>query len=414
MNNDKPRRNWHQALLAALEASKVSADDLRVRASAKLGEVPVWLTDALTGEREPAAPNYLVMSSLTSVPVPVLAGVVDPAASAGVALRAGTLADPSTDTAFARRRGVELIEAARLVSSWLGADALARVELADRLRTARSRVDFAPKAGRQSAEQVRAVLGRLGLIDRDGPIDDLAGLVEMLGIPVELSKQLPEGVHGITVHDQSLGAWDAAIIIRVDDYWVRQRYTLAHELCHVLYKDSGMVFVNDDQTESSQVDSERRAEHFARHFLAPTRQAKKVWRTHQTGGIEKALCEFMVKFGISRLAAVNTVRSLDLITDQQAASLRGSNVGRMMGDSGLSAVWEELVASQNDPSASVWLVEAALNLYEQGLVPVKTVASILGRPEPEVRDELTAQGWNLDVPSEASQSHTVQLPDAPL
>jgi len=162
------------------------------------------------------------------------------------------------------------------------------------------------------------------------------------------------------------------------------------------------VFVNDKTTESSQVGVERRAESFARHFLVPSRQAKRVWRSFATQGSPKALCEFMLEFGISRLAAVNIIRNLDLITDADASQLRSANVAYMMADSGLESKWNELVSGQSDPSASVWLVEASLNLYQQGLVPAKTVASVLDQPEEQVRNDLASQGWGAEASVERS------------
>lgn len=393
MNAGRPGNRWHAALTNALASAQWTAEALQARTTETLGETPGWLIEAIDGRQAPSASQYLIISTLTRVPVPVLVGMVDPASSIGVALRAGTLANPATDSGIAQQRGVELIEAARLVNSWLGADAAAKAERLARLRAMISRDPFAPRAGQRTAEQVRAMMGKLDLGDPDAPIEDIAGLMESLGIPVELSDQLPEGIHGVTVHDQSLGSWDAAVVIRVEDRWARQRYTLAHELCHVLYQDSAMVSINDADTEQSLVDIERRAEHFARHFLAPTRQARRIWQRYHRRDERQALCEFMLYFGISRQSAVIILRSLDLLSGKQTERLQAANVAAMMGQARLGNVWNELADAEHEPSASVWLLQASLELFEQGLVPAATVASVLGAGEAETAASLAERGW---------------------
>ncbi len=385
---------WHAALVQALEAARYTVEDLRSKAIAEFGEEPAWVANAIAGERQPAMHEYLIISSLVSLPVTVLSGLVDADRSSGVALRAGTLASPTQVSANAQKRGVELIEARRLVGSWYASDSAYRTSALEKLRQVISYDKFAPMAGRNTAQQVRAMLSKLGIIDADGPIGDLVSIVESLGVPVELSTDMPEGLHGVTVHDEALGSWDAAIVIRVADYWTRQRYTLAHELCHVLYRDSGLVSINDDATETSGADAERRAEHFARHFLMPTGAARRVWRYHSTrSDIRRSLCELMMHFGVSREAALVFLSAEKLIPPKSVEELRRDLVKDQMGEAGLGSAWGQLIAGQHDPSASVWLLESALKLYRQRLVPGSLVANILGQSESSIIGELERQGW---------------------
>jgi hypothetical protein len=212
-----------------------------------------------------------------------------------------------------------------------------------------------------------------------------------------------------------MGSWDAAVVIRVRDRWARQRYTLAHELCHVLYQDSAMVFVNDRETEQSQVDIERRAEYFARHFLVPSAQARRIWNTYRGRGERRALCEFMLYFGISRQSALITLRGLGLMDQQQADRLQEANVTAMMGEAGLGHLWSELTEAQYEPSASVWLLQASLELFEQGLVPVAVVASILDADEAETAAGLADRGWIAAQHADAAHAQRAQMePGSPL
>ncbi|MER7332937.1 MULTISPECIES: ImmA/IrrE family metallo-endopeptidase [unclassified Micromonospora] len=389
---------WYSSLLAALEAARYTHEEVVASVVAEVGEDPDWLKAALSGDVAPSASEYLILSAVTSIPVPVLAGLVDPAASTGVALRAGTLAAPGEATEAAQRRGIELVGTSRLICSWLGADWAERASRLERARNMISHEAFSPNAGKFAAQQVRAMLARMKLISRDGPIGDLVSLVESLGIPVEFREDLPEGIHGLTIHDQSLGTWDCAILIRVQDFWVRQRYTLAHELCHVLYRDSGLVFVNDEKVPESAKGEEVRAEAFARHFLAPSLEARAIWSSHLKGSggdVNKALCEFMLHFGISRQASIRLLVEERLAKRALLQEIAQSPVWSCMQSAGLGTIWDELVEEQGKASASVWLVESALHLYEEGLVPASVVASALGQPEDNVRRDLELQGWQV-------------------
>ncbi|MEU0553752.1 ImmA/IrrE family metallo-endopeptidase [Dactylosporangium sp. NPDC006015] len=366
-----------------------------MKAIAEFGEEPAWIANAIAGEQQPAMHEYLMMSSLVSLPVTVLSGLVDADRSSGVALRAGTLASPTQVSADAQKRGVELIEARRLIGSWYASDSAYRTSALEKLRQVISHDKFAPIAGRNTAQQVRAMLGKLGIIDAAGPIGDLVSVVESLGVPVELSTDMPDGLHGVTVHDEALGSWDAAIVLRVADYWTRQRYTLAHELCHVLYRDSGLVSINNEETATSGTDVERRAESFARHFLMPTGSASRVWRYHSTrSDHRKSLCELMMHFGVSRDAALIFLSAEGLISQTSVEGLRRDLVKDQMRETGLGSAWEQLIAGQHDPSASVWLLESALKLYRQRLVPASLVASVLGQSESSILGDLERQGWS--------------------
>ena len=47
-----------------------------------------------------------------------------------------------------------------------------------------------------------------------------------------------------TWRDEREGTPARVIVVASDDAWARQRYTLAHELCHALYDDAGQFIVD--------------------------------------------------------------------------------------------------------------------------------------------------------------------------
>ncbi|WP_033227524.1 ImmA/IrrE family metallo-endopeptidase, partial [Streptomyces sp. NRRL F-6674] len=103
-------------------------------------------------------------------------------------------------------------------------------------------------------------------LDPLAPIEDLTGFVESLGCLVEY-RPLPKNVHGISVPEIHENRQTWAILINSDDYWALQRFTLAHELSHVLYQDSGQIII--ERAQNSNAIPEIIADSFSRHFLFP-------------------------------------------------------------------------------------------------------------------------------------------------
>ncbi len=391
--------DWAAALRRALDAAGFDDHEITDRLTVRLGEQSSWLAATLDGSslEPPTLAQYLMISAVTNVMVPVLTGEVTPAESVQIALRSGALSAQVADIEPAQERAVSLLRAARLVGAWNGVPLAERRSSLDRLRAVVSHAAYPPKAGEETARQVRNRLEKTTWLSRTAPVVDLVGLVEASGIPVEFTDRLPDGVHGLTVHDGTLGEWDGVILIRAQDYWVRQRYTLAHEFCHALFRDTGTGFINDDATMSSDVAEERRAESFARHFLVPERPVRMRWAELVGAGRapSDALCDVILHFGISRQAAIHTLQSLRVARAAELSALTAHEVtvNALMTEAGLSQEWRDACVDQHEPGASPWLSKVALDLFAEGKVSVKTVANVLGRDVNTVVHELAAQGW---------------------
>jgi hypothetical protein len=386
--------NWHGALRAALAGVGVSDETLERLLTEKLGEAAEWLPDVLVGAEQPTLAQYVMISAVTDVNVPVLTGRVPPAGSAFVALRSQTLDTPRAAITDAQDRGLQLVQLSRLLNSW-DEHGAARRERLERLRGVLNRHTNPVVAGQRTAGQLRRRLEKDGAVSEERPLVDLVGLIEGCGVAVEFTKKLPGGVHGLTVHDSSLGTWDGVILVSSRDYWVRQRYTLAHEFCHALFADSDNRFVNDDTTMLSAETIERRAEAFARHFLAPRRQLQRVWRESmdRSGRPEVALCEVMLHFGLSRQATLFALSNERVARANELSGLGSGTVSTLMARAGLRARWEAECEHQNETGASPLLMNAALELYGVGAVSAATVAGVLGRDEGEVIRDLAVNGW---------------------
>ena len=217
--------------------------------------------------------------------------------------------------------------------------------------------------GRELAKRAREALG-LG----DGPIGDLTAIIEeQVGAHV-LVEPLPQGVHGFCAVYPTAGGLPAAavIIVNGEDVLGRQRFTLAHELCHLLAGDPVDVEVLSSQTERSP--AEHRADAFAVAFLAPEAG---VLRAVGSRPFDEALVRRMSRlFGMShqamtrRLEEVGSVRFLSKDHALDVA-LRAS----LLAEHG-----EETTRCR----APVRLLERALRAYDAGRIGIGLVADILG------------------------------------
>ena len=233
--------------------------------------------------------------------------------------------------------------------------------------------------GRELAKRAREALG-LG----HGPIGDLTAIIEEhLGAHV-LVEPLPPGVHGFCAVCPSAGALPAAavIIVNGDDVLGRQRFTLAHELCHLLAGDPVDVEVLSNQTEKSP--AEHRADSFAVAFLAPEEGVRRAVGSQQ---FDEALIRRMSRlFGMSHQAMTRRLEEVGLVrflSKDHAldVALRAS----LLAENG-----EETVRRR----APVRLLERALRAYDEGRIGIGLIADILGDDDTVVLAErLQADGY---------------------
>ena len=114
--------------------------------------------------------------------------------------------------------------------------------------------------GRAAAEQERTRL-ELG----NSPAGDLVEIFSAQGIYAGFSK-LPDEISGLTLNDSSAGS---VVIVNSDRRHVeeRKRFSLAHELCHVLLDRKRIAMISRREEASELV--EVRANAFAAAFLMP-------------------------------------------------------------------------------------------------------------------------------------------------
>jgi len=141
------------------------------------------------------------------------------------------------------------------------------------------------------------------LLDLEGPIVDLAMVAGLPRIDVRFRAGLP--VSGFS--EWSRSRW--VIAINLDDHWTRQRFTLAHELKHVLdnpYID--LLYPGRDGKPSHQR-AEAICDYFAACLLMPRPAVKAQW-----GLRHQRVDDLAAHFGVSQAAMGLRLFQLGLTT----------------------------------------------------------------------------------------------------
>ncbi|MGP4019250.1 ImmA/IrrE family metallo-endopeptidase [Saccharopolyspora sp. 5N708] len=348
-----------------------------------------WLAEVLADRRAPTTSELARLSVHTEIPLAVLTGATEPRANLGVALRSG-LVEFDVEEQVHLRHAQRLLDRLRLLTSWYGAEAAGRAARAELARRACNHTPYPPEAARRTAQNLRSILG----IADGAPIGDLTEILESIGVPVVVLP-LPPNVHGMTVHDECGDDWRSVVLISSRDRWTRQRFTLAHELAHVLFRDRRTVIIErGDEVDESDA-QEWRAECFAGRFLAPEAAVRNWWNAARRDvGDRVALARFMLHFGLSRAAAIRTLRGAIGNRDFTHLAHDPRRVTDLMELAGLGEDWRAAGADESEPAASPWLLSMSLDAYRDGLVSAEVVADVLGDPDvTAVERDLIDQGW---------------------
>lgn len=366
-----------ERVASLMESSSVDEADL-----AEVLELPdgVPVGDVLNGSYALSAGDLVAVADLLDVPVGVLTGDQPVDGRLGVSLRMGLVLEADVPVGALRHADM-LLRHRAVLDSWLGPLPGPPEDL--RMSTER----YHPKAGAVSGDRVRRVLG-LG----DEPVEDLIGLVEGLGVPV-VFKALPEGLHGLNLRDERDGLPVRVVVVSSADGWARQRFTLAHELCHALYDDAGQVIV--DRVDVPQDYPEIRAEAFGRALLLPPRPLKReVSQARRAGtGLAEIVARLVARWGVSRDAVARALLNDGLATQQELAPVKRTRVSELMANAGLAEHWRAVCADEHDEAGSPVLVRRAVEAYGNGWVSARVVAELLGETLESTERMLTEQGW---------------------
>ncbi len=397
MSRHRQLPDWAERLQQALRGADASMSDIY----AALGEPDNggWLAEALAGRVRPRQSQLAMLAVCSGVPLAVLVGDTPVQRSLAVALRAGVLATDS-DIDTVARQAETFLRDLDLLLSWYPQEGARTSALATEARRAVAQDVYHKRAAERTAERLRDYLE----LDDEEPVGDIAQFIESLGAAV-VFESMPEPVQGITLRDPSQISWRSIVMVNTaHTWWGRQRFTLAHELCHFLYQDDRHLFVNRKDYPDEKLE-EIRAEVFARHFLAPNFAVKEFWSNHgprrPSDGYGVPLAKFMMHFGLSRQASIKTLVEAAGVSRSRLEAYSRVRISLLMQQARLQEQWEQACSAQGDPSASHWMLSMALDAYRDGLVSSEVVARVLGRPDQvaDVERELDEAGYQQIAPA---------------
>ena len=239
----------------------------------------------------------------------------------------------------------------------------------------------AVEQGRRLAERVRK-LWSLG----DDPLpSNLFSLIEdQSGVGIAL-EPLQERIAGICVRVADL----AIVLIDSSANVGRQRFTVAHELCHLLVGDGEQVHVDERLTGQSLV--EMRANAFAAHFLMPAKAVRRYLRERTVD--EEVMVELQYTFGVSLDALLWQLVNLDLISENRRDQIRAVGSKALAFRYGYGSEWDRLEHERNIRRPPRPVHQRALGAYAKGLIGIEPLADLVGRRDIDsLRRDLEDQG----------------------
>ena len=138
---------------------------------------------------------------------------------------------------------------------------------------------------------------------QDAPVD-LDGLASALGVKVQGTTDLPEGISGKIFPDRENGGTaDYCIQINMGDPFARRRFTLAHELAHfILHRDLIGTGITDNELYRSGLPDQREfeANRLAADILMPSHLIFR-YRDNGVRSVEALAARFKVSAAAMRI-----------------------------------------------------------------------------------------------------------------
>ncbi|MGP3979584.1 ImmA/IrrE family metallo-endopeptidase [Streptomyces sp. KR80] len=238
----------------------------------------------------------------------------------------------------------------------------------------------------QGEELARAVLAAL----QDAGVPalaelDLSGLIaawaQVFGIDVAVT-QLPGALDGLTWQADGL----RLVILGTHPVWTRQRFTLAHELGHVLAGDAQDLLVESGMAPGlAEEPSEIRANAFAAAVLMPEGDLRS---DVPAAPDEGAFARLVTRYRVSPSALAARLHVLGLIDDRHRNRLRRLTTTACHERAGAIDAYMIQAAASNTAQPPVRLVNGLFSAYQAGETTLRPLAALLGSDVDDLRELL--------------------------
>jgi len=214
---------------------------------------------------------------------------------------------------------------------------------------------------------------------RSGGIDpcrrrDLSEVVEdLFGVDIAIVR-LPDGFDGLAYADEQT----RLMVIGTSEVPARQRFTIAHELAHLLTGDNQGLHLDADLHDSvhKQQPSEIRANAFAAEFLLPAEILRE--EAARLAWSETSFAKLACRFWVSPSTLAWRLFNLGLIDRRLCDSFRSLNAGQAahLADAvDVLAEWIELASRPRTPAS---LVRGTFQAYADGKATLRPYANLIG------------------------------------
>ncbi len=342
--------------------------------AAKVGLDPTKMSKSLSGTRRFTSLELARIAEVGGVTVDWLLGLDDTPTLA---------ARHSSDLAEPVEKAIE--EADRLVQL--------RADLAFLGYEQRAVLPSTPPSGgrwiEQGEELAAWALARAREVGSDpSRTQNIAELIEnVFGIDVAVS-ELPKGFDGLACSKKQ--AW--LILVGASAVPSRQRFTLAHELGHVLAGDDQGLLMDADIFDSRhrKHSSETRANAFATAFLLP----KEVLEAETRGmrWTDEAFAKLVFRWWVSPSALAWRLHNLGLLSKELCTRFRAMTTQQaavLAGELGTFTEWIDAASRRRLPQL---LLRDAFQAYLDGNATLRPFANLIGVDSDVIRQALEQAG----------------------
>lgn len=206
------------------------------------------------------------------------------------------------------------------------------------------------------------------------PIGDLPAAIEQVfGADVTVLP-LGAGFDGLAVSSTEV----KLILASTSTVPARQRFTIAHELGHLLAGDDQELTVDEDVFDANhrRTPGEMRANAFAAAFLMPESVLRRVVGT--AGLDETGFARLCFDFGVSPSSLSYRLQNLRLLDAGQAHLWGGMSGARVAALIGAGAAFAGQVSAAGQPRPPGLLVATTYRVYEQGEATLRPYANLVG------------------------------------
>lgn len=245
--------------------------------------------------------------------------------------------------------------------------------------------------GTALAEEARELVERTGADSSQEIRAGLPATIEhVFGIDVGI-EDLPPGFDGLSWCRNGF----RLILISNAGSWTRQRFTLAHELGHVLAGDAQDLQVDIDVMSSAarHVDSEMRANAFAAAFLMPAEVIEDVTPPVD----EAAFARLVGLFGVSPSALSWWLLNMGIVNDVERRRLGALALWDCATRGGWLERYRALTRDQSEIRRPGLLSREVIEAFEQGRVSARVAARVLDVPPETLLPALPAPRLAEDV-----------------